>query len=51
MKLTAEEARVLGALIEKEITTPENYPLSLNALRNACNQSSSREPVMQLDRG
>ncbi len=40
---------MLGALIEKEITTPENYPLSLNALRNACNQSSSREPVMTLD--
>ena len=36
-------------MIEKEITTPENYPLSLNALRNACNQSSSREPVMSLD--
>jgi uncharacterized protein len=49
MKLTDVQARVLGALIEKEITTPENYPLSLNALRNACNQSSSREPVMSLD--
>jgi uncharacterized protein YceH (UPF0502 family) len=49
MKLTDTQARVLGALIEKEITTPENYPLSLNALRNACNQSSSREPVMSLD--
>ena len=48
MKLTDAEARVLGALVEKEITTPENYPLSLNALRNACNQSSSREPVMAL---
>lgn len=43
------EARVLGCLIEKEITTPEYYPLSLNALVNACNQKSSREPVMQLD--
>ena len=43
------EARVLGSLIEKEVTTPEYYPLSLNALVNACNQKSSREPVMQLD--
>ena len=47
--LTAAEARVLGALIEKEITTPEYYPLSLNALVNACNQRSNREPVMNLD--
>ncbi|HEX5234657.1 MAG TPA: YceH family protein [Silvibacterium sp.] len=47
--LDAVEARVLGALIEKEITIPEYYPLSLNALVNACNQKSSREPVMQLD--
>jgi uncharacterized protein len=47
--LDASEIRVLGALIEKEITTPEYYPLSLNALVNACNQKSSREPVMQLD--
>ncbi|MGP8253457.1 MAG: YceH family protein [Terracidiphilus sp.] len=47
--LTAEEARVLGALIEKEITTPDYYPLSLNALGNACNQRSNREPVMNLD--
>ena len=46
--LTETEARVLGALIEKEITTPEYYPLSLNALVNACNQKSSREPVMNL---
>ena len=43
------EARVLGALIEKEITTPEYYPMSLNALVNACNQKSNREPVMNLD--
>ena len=42
------EARVVGSLIEKEITTPEYYPLSLNALVNACNQKSSREPVMEL---
>ncbi len=43
------EARVFGCLIEKEVTTPEYYPLSLNALVNACNQKSSRDPVMQLD--
>jgi uncharacterized protein YceH (UPF0502 family) len=47
-KLNAEEARVLGALVEKETTTPEYYPLSLNALMNACNQKSSRDPVMTL---
>jgi uncharacterized protein len=47
--LTAAEARVLGALMEKETTTPEYYPLSLNALVNACNQRSNREPVMALD--
>jgi uncharacterized protein len=47
--LDASGVRVLGALIEKEITTPEYYPLSLNALVNACNQKSSRDPVMQLD--
>ncbi len=47
--LTVAEARVLGALIEKEVTTPEYYPLSLNALVNACNQRSNREPVMNLD--
>jgi uncharacterized protein len=49
LRLTATEARVLGALIEKEVTTPEYYPLSLNALINACNQRSNREPVMDLD--
>ena len=47
--LTAAQARVLGALVEKEITTPDYYPLSLNALINACNQRSNREPVMNLD--
>jgi uncharacterized protein len=47
--LTDVEARVLGALIEKDITTPDYYPLSLNALVNACNQKSNREPVMALD--
>jgi len=49
MVLTPAEARVLGALVEKEVTTPEYYPLSLNALINACNQRSNREPVMALD--
>ncbi len=49
LRLTATEARVLGALIEKEVTTPEYYPLSINALINACNQRSNREPVMDLD--
>ncbi|MCL2660024.1 MAG: YceH family protein [Acidobacteriaceae bacterium] len=48
MTLTAVQIRVLGALIEKEIVTPENYPLSLNSLVNACNQRSSRDPVMEL---
>ncbi|HWC16225.1 MAG TPA: YceH family protein [Terriglobales bacterium] len=47
--LSEVEARVLGSLIEKEITTPEYYPLSLNALVNACNQKNNREPVMNLD--
>jgi uncharacterized protein YceH (UPF0502 family) len=49
VKLTIAEARALGALIEKEATTPDYYPLSLNALINACNQRSNREPVMDLD--
>ena len=48
-QLTPAEARVLGSLIEKEVTTPEYYPLSLNALLNACNQKSNRDPVMNLD--
>jgi hypothetical protein len=48
VQLNGVEARVLGALIEKEINTPEYYPLSLNAAVNACNQKSSREPVMEL---
>jgi uncharacterized protein len=47
--ITAAEARVLGSLIEKEISTPEYYPLSLNALVNACNQKNNREPVMRLE--
>src|SRR5271155_713215 len=49
IRLTETEVRVLGSLIEKDITTPEYYPLSLNALMNACNQKSNRDPVMQLD--
>ena len=49
LTLTTVEARVLGALIEKEITTPEYYPLSLNALTNACNQKSNRDPAMHLE--
>jgi len=49
ISLTALEARVLGALIEKEITTPDQYPLSLNALTNACNQKTNRDPVLELD--
>jgi hypothetical protein len=47
--LTPSQARALGALVEKEVTTPDYYPLSLNALVNACNQRSNREPVMDLD--
>jgi uncharacterized protein YceH (UPF0502 family) len=47
--LNEVECRVLGSLLEKEVTTPEYYPLSLNALVNACNQKSNREPVMNLD--
>ncbi|MCM2288117.1 MAG: DUF480 domain-containing protein [Sulfuritalea sp.] len=49
IELSLHETRVLGCLIEKEITTPEQYPLSLNALTNACNQRSNREPVLDLD--
>lgn len=49
LELSEVEMRVLGALVEKEATTPEYYPLSLNALVNACNQKSNREPVMSLD--
>jgi uncharacterized protein len=48
-QLDAAEARVLGSLMEKEITTPEYYPLSLNALVNACNQKSNRDPVVNYD--
>src|SRR3954468_19197149 len=47
--LTVIEGRVLGCLMEKERTVPDQYPLSMNALVSACNQSSSREPIMALD--
>src|SRR2546428_13941461 len=49
LTLTEIEARVLGSLIEKDITTPDYYPLSLNALVNASNQKNNRDPVMTLD--
>jgi uncharacterized protein len=49
IELTAPEARVIGCLIEKQITTPDQYPLSLNALVNACNQKSNRDPLMDLE--
>lgn len=49
--LDAVAVRVLGALVEKEFTTPDNYPLSLNSLAAACNQASNRDPVMDLDEG
>ena len=49
IQLTQNEARVIGCLMEKSIVTPEQYPLSLNALVNACNQKSSREPVLSLE--
>ncbi len=48
-ELTPHEARVLGCLLEKEVTTPEQYPLSINSLTNACNQKSNRDPVLNLD--
>jgi uncharacterized protein YceH (UPF0502 family) len=49
VELTPMEARVIGCLIEKQITTPDQYPLSLNALVNACNQKSNRDPMMDVD--
>src|ERR1700680_2958409 len=48
-QLDAAEVRVLGSLMEKESPTPDSYPLSLNALVNACNQKSNREPVVSYD--
>lgn len=50
-ELNENEARVIGCLIEKSIVTPDQYPISLNALTNACNQKSSRDPVMSLSQG
>jgi len=49
IEFTPIEARVMGCLIEKEVTTPDQYPLSLNALTNACNQKTNRDPVLELD--
>lgn len=51
LELNANEARVIGCLMEKSVTTPDQYPLTLNALTNACNQKSSRNPVMSLGQG
>ncbi len=51
VELNAREARVIGCLMEKSVTTPDQYPLTLNALTNACNQKSSRQPVMNLQQG
>ena len=51
IELTPFETRVIGCLIEKSITTPDQYPLSLNALVNACNQKSNRNPVLAMDEG
>jgi uncharacterized protein YceH (UPF0502 family) len=48
IEFSPHEARVIGCLIEKEITTPDQYPLSLNALTNACNQKTNRDPVLEL---
>ena len=48
---TAIEARIIAALMEKHLTTPNNYPLTMNSLKNACNQKSNREPVMNLSEG
>jgi uncharacterized protein YceH (UPF0502 family) len=50
-QLNEKEARIIGCLIEKSIVTPEQYPLTLNALTNACNQKSARDPVMSLQQG
>jgi len=49
IELSPQEARVIGCLIEKEVSTPDQYPLSLNALTNACNQKSNRDPVLEVD--
>jgi uncharacterized protein YceH (UPF0502 family) len=49
LELDAEEQRVLGSLLEKQVTVPLSYPLTLNSLRTACNQASSRDPVVEYD--
>ncbi|MBV9953209.1 MAG: DUF480 domain-containing protein, partial [Acidimicrobiia bacterium] len=49
MELTSEERRVLGCLVEKERTTPQAYPLTLNSLRLACNQTTARDPVVRYE--
>jgi len=51
LELTQIEARILGCLLEKSVVTPDQYPLTLNSLTNACNQKSAREPVMNLEQG
>lgn len=51
LNLSANECRIIGCLMEKSVTTPEQYPLTLNALTNACNQKSARDPVMSLTQG
>ena len=51
LNLTANEARIIGCLMEKSVVTPDQYPLTLNSLTNACNQKSARNPVMSLDKG
>ena len=48
IQLSADEARVIGALIEKELSTPDQYPLSVNALVNACNQKNNRDPIVSI---
>ena len=48
VELTQEQCRVIGVMLEKEVTTPDQYPLSLNGLTTGCNQKSNREPVMSL---
>ena len=51
LNLTANETRIIGCLMEKSVVTPDQYPMTLNALTNACNQKSSRDPVMSLSPG
>ena len=51
IELTQNETRIIGCLMEKSVTTPDQYPLTINALTNACNQKSSRDPVLSLDQG